>query len=210
MPCSVEQDEKAIPLSALQHYAYCPRQCALIHNEQAWLENWFTAKGQILHQRVDRAEPETRKGIRFERGVLVESKRLGLTGKLDLLEIEIASGQHTPVEYKSGKTKIEDWDRIQVCAQAICLEDMLSVEIPSAALWYWRTRKRENVLLDDILRAHTLAVIESVRVLLSSGTTPNTAAPKDKCQACSLIDLCQPDVLRKDKSRQYWEIMFEP
>ena len=80
-------DEKLVPLSALQHYAFCPRQCALIHNEQVWAENWLTAQGQVLHQRVDRGEPETRKGIRYERGVLVSAESLGITGKLDLVEI---------------------------------------------------------------------------------------------------------------------------
>lgn len=205
-----EDDDKQIPLSALQHYAYCPRQCALIHNEQAWSENWFTAKGQVLHQRVDRAEPETRKGIRYERSVLVESKRLGLIGKLDLLEVDTASGQHTPVEYKSGKAKTEAWDRIQVCAQALCLEDMLGIQIASAALWYWRTRRREVVPLDDSLRQHTSEVIDAVKKMFASGKTPNTVATKEKCRACSLLDLCQPDVIRQDKSKMYWEGMFKP
>ena len=96
-------DSRLVPLSALQHYAYCPRQCALIHNEQVWAENYHTAEGQLLHQRVDSGVPETRKGIRYERGVLVSAEQLGLTGKLDLVEIDLATANQMPVEYKPFK-----------------------------------------------------------------------------------------------------------
>ncbi len=201
--------QKLIPLAALQHYAYCPRQCALIHNEQAWAENWFTAKGQVLHQRVDKGEPETRKGLRFERGVLVEAPHLGLTGKLDLLEIEKSTGRYTPVEYKSGKAKIEDWDRIQVCAQAMCLEEMLAITVTEAALWYWRTRHRQAVPLNQELRQRTLAAIEGVRKLFAGLQTPKEVAVEKKCRACSLKELCQPDLIRHDHSQRYWEAMFQ-
>ena len=204
----MEGDQHLIPLSALQHYAYCPRQCALIHLEQAWSENWFTAQGQLLHQRVDNGEPETRRGIRFERGVLVNAPELGLTGKLDLLELEKATGRYTPVEYKRGKPKIEDWDRIQLCAQGLCLEEMLNTPIEAGALWYWQTRHREEVALDKLLRQKTMDVIEAVRKLFDSKLTPAEAAKKQWCRACSLIDLCQPELLRKDQSSQYIDALF--
>ncbi len=203
-------DPRLIPLSALQHYAYCPRQCALIHNEQAWAENWFTAKGQVLHQRVDKGEPETRRGVKFERGVMVEAPRLGLTGKLDLLEVEHAADRYTPVEYKSGQPKVENWDRIQLCAQALCLEEMLKISVQEGALWYWRTRRREVVKMEDALREATLATITGVRSLLESMATPRKVAPPARCRACSLIDLCQPDLIRHDNSQRYWEALFGP
>ncbi|WP_263322231.1 CRISPR-associated protein Cas4 [Endozoicomonas sp. Mp262] len=202
------EDQHLIPLSALQHYAYCPRQCALIHLEQAWSENWFTAQGQLLHQRVDSGEPETRRGIRFERGVLVNAPELGLTGKLDLLELEKATGRYTPVEYKRGKPKIEDWDRIQLCAQGLCLEEMLGTSIEAGALWYWQTRHREVVALDTSLRQKTRNIIGAVRKQFDSKLTPAEAAKKQRCRACSLIDLCQPELLRVDQSDQYIKALF--
>lgn len=113
-----------IPLSALQHYAFCPRQCALIHNEQAWAENFLTAQGKALHECVDSGEPETRKGLRFERSVHVSAERLGLSGILDMVEHDTRSGSLKPVEYKRGKPKPVLMDEIQLCAQAMCLEEM--------------------------------------------------------------------------------------
>ena len=127
---------ESIPLSALQHYAFCPRQCALIHNEQQWAGNLLTAQGDLLHERVDAGEPETRKGIRFERSVHVFSLILGMGGILDLLEINIHSGAMCPVEYKRGRPKKDHWDKVQLCAQARCLEEMRDAIITEGALWY--------------------------------------------------------------------------
>ena len=118
------QDTRLIPLSALQHYAFCPRQCALIHNEQAWAENYLTAQGKALHERVDSGEPETRKGVRFERTVHVSAEKLGISGVLDLVEVETKTGRLKPVEYKRGKPKPDPMDEIQLCAQGLCLEEM--------------------------------------------------------------------------------------
>lgn len=208
MQTRLNDGQKLIPLSALQHYAYCPRQCALIHNEQAWAENWFTAKGKILHQRVDRGEPETRKGIRFERAVLVEAPTLGLTGKLDLLEIDRAQQKYKPVEYKSGKPKSELWDKIQVCAQALCLEEMLSISIDEGALWYWQTRRAEVVPMTAALRTSTQQAIEDVRRLFDLLETPTQVAAPERCRACSLNELCQPELIRSDRSQGYWDAIF--
>ncbi len=201
-------DQRLIPLSALQHYAFCPRQCALIHNEQAWAENWLTAQGQVLHQRVDKGDPETRKGTRYERGVLVSADKLGLTGKLDLVEVELSTDDMKPVEYKRGKPKTDNWDKVQLCAQALCLEEMTGRPVHAGALWYWQTRHREEVEITEQLRDETLAVIERVRQLLSSGETPKAKYEK-KCLSCSLYDLCNPRLLGKDKSASYVEGLFD-
>ncbi|MDU8924863.1 CRISPR-associated protein Cas4 [Pasteurellaceae bacterium LIM206] len=196
-----------IPLSALQHYAFCPRQCALIHNEQAWAENFLTAQGQLLHQRVDSGELETRKGVRFERTVVVSSEKLGLSGKLDLLEVDLASGQLRPVEYKRGRPKPSNWDKIQLCSQALCLEEMRGIEILEGALWYAQTRHRETVIFDTALRRETLQAVSAVRQLLSSGLTPPPVYAK-RCKACSLVDICQPQLLEKDRSVRYVTELF--
>ncbi|MBN4055500.1 CRISPR-associated protein Cas4 [bacterium AH-315-K03] len=201
-------DQRLIPLAALQHYAYCPRQCALIHNEQVWADNWFTAQGNVLHQRVDNGDPETRRGVRFERGVLINAPRLGLIGKMDLLEIEASQARYTPVEYKRGKAKVESWDRVQVCAQALCLEEMLDINIDEAALWYWQTRHREPVICDSSLREETRAVIQSVKALFDQESLPTSVAEKKRCKACSLEELCQPELIRNDHTLTYCETLF--
>lgn len=202
------QDTRLIPLSALQHYAFCPRQCALIHNEQVWSENFLTAQGQQLHQRVDHGLPESRKGIRYERGVEVSAPSLGLTGKLDLMEIAIASGACLPVEYKRGKPKQDPIDEIQLCAQALCLEEMLGTEVSHGAIWYWQTRHRHQVEMTNELRQETLKIIEATRSLLNSGQTPKAKYEK-KCDACSLYDLCNPKLTFRDKSRSYVKSIYQ-
>jgi CRISPR-associated exonuclease Cas4 len=200
---------QSILISALQHYAYCPRQFALIHIEQVWAENYFTAHGNLLHERVDSCEPEQRGNVRYERSVAVISHELRLTGKLDLLEIEgKPPTKYFPVEYKRGKPKLESWDKIQLCAQALCLEEMRKVHINEGAIWYWQVRKREPVLIDDALRSETLAAIEGAHQLLLSGKTPSPLDRKKRCRACSLIDLCEPATFRRDRSSVYIEGLF--
>lgn len=202
-------DIKLIPLSALQHYAFCPRQCALIHNEQVWADNYLTAKGNQLHERVDSGEPESRNGVRYERSVRVSAEKLGLTGTLDMVEKDLNSGQLTPVEYKKGKAKPGNWDKIQLCAQALCLEEMTNQQITAGYLWYWQTRKREAVALDDTLRQQTLEVIDKVRQIFQSGELPKPVYEK-KCKACSLIDICNPQLIAKDNSASYVAKLFNP
>lgn len=199
-------DDSPNPLyiSALQHYAYCPRQFALIHVEQVWEDNFFTAHGNLLHERVDSCEPEQRGNVRYERGVAVKSQHLGLIGKLDLLEIEgKPPTKYFPVEYKRGKPKKEDWDKIQLCAQALCLEEMREIYIKEGALWYWQVRKRESVIFDNALRKVTLAAIEGAKKILAQGTTPLPPDNNKRCKACSLVDLCEPDAFRRDCSSAY-------
>lgn len=202
-------DQRLVSLSALQHYAFCPRQCALIHIEQVWSENYLTAHGQQLHQRVDSKEPETRKGIRYERGVAVSAPKLGLIGKLDLIEVELATGQHCPVEYKRGKPKKDAWDHIQLCAQGLCLEEMLDMSVPQGYMWYWQTRSRELVIFSDELRNQTCAVINQVKDMFESGVTPKAVYEKKKCQACSLYDLCNPKIMQNDQSNLYLQKLFD-
>jgi len=203
--------DDVLAISAIQHHAYCPRQFALIHVEQVWADNSFTAEGQILHQRVDAGEPEQRGAVRFERAVQLRSERLGLVGKLDLLEIEKTGDGfiYRTVEYKRGKPKVYNWDRLQVCAQALCLEEMRKVHITEAAIWYWETRHREIIPLDAALRDQTAQVIQSALTLIQSGHTPEPTSEIKRCKACSLIDLCEPDVFRRDRSSAYVRTIFE-
>ncbi|MCU7849616.1 MAG: CRISPR-associated protein Cas4 [Candidatus Thiodiazotropha sp. (ex Lucinoma kastoroae)] len=202
-------ETQLLMLSALQHYAYCPRQFALIHIEQVWEENRFTAEGRVLHERVDSGVAEQRRSVRYERGVLLRSQCYRLTGKMDLLEIEQGDPPcYFPVEYKRGKPKVEDWDRIQLCAQALCIEDMRDVELSEGAIWYWEARKREPVIIDGALRKTTIDVIEGAHALLASGKTPHPTENRKLCRACSLVDLCEPDTFRRDHSASYINELF--
>lgn len=204
-------DSHTLAISAIQHYAYCPRQFALIHLEQAWADNRFTAEGNLLHQRVDAGEPEQRGHVRYERAVLLSSQRLGLRGKMDLLEIDSSQqpARLIPVEYKRGKAKTQDWDRLQLCAQALCLEEMRAVSITEGALWYWETRHREIVAFDASLRIQTEQVIESAKAVYASSQTPPPTEFKKRCKACSLIEQCQPDIARLDHSAEYLQELFK-
>lgn len=200
-----------IAISALQHFAYCPRQFALIHIEQVWEENRFTAEGRLLHERVDSGAAEQRRDMRYERGVMLESQQHHIRGKMDLLEIQAGTPPlYFPVEYKRGKPKVEDWDRIQVCAQVLCLEEMRNCQIDEGALWYWEVRRRETITITPELRAATLAAIQGAHALLATGVTPHPIADSRLCRACSLVDLCEPKAFRKDQSRRYVEELFNP
>lgn len=194
-------------ISALRHYACCPRQFALIHIEQVWDENRFTAEGRLLHERVDSGVMEQRGDVRYERGVLLESRRYRLKGKMDLLEIR-QDDQYFPVEYKRGEPKVQDWDRIQLCVQALCLEEMRSITVTEGAIWYWKVRRRENVTFDNKLREETCRVIEAAHQLQVSAITPAPIKDKKRCRACSLLDLCEPALFRKDVTREYIDQIF--
>lgn len=193
------QEDELLPLSALQHFVFCERQCALIHIEQVWSENLFTAEGRIMHDRVDTANRETRGAVRVEYGVPVRSLKLGLVGKADAVEFRKAEDgiwRPFPVEYKRGKPKVGDCDKVQLCTQALCLEEMLKVHIPEGALFYGQTRRREDVVFDEKLRRETEDAAGRVRELLASGVTPKAEYSK-KCESCSLLNLCLPKVNRK-------------
>lgn len=201
-------DDDYLAISAIQHYAYCPRQCALIHIERAWSENFWTAEGRLLHDRVDSGGVEQRGNLRTERSVEVVSHRLRISGTLDLLEIQGKSPVcYFPVEYKRGKPKIALWDKAQLCAQVLCLEEMKSVQIKEAALWYWQVRRREQVVIDEALRQSTQALIASAHLMMQSSITPKAIFDK-RCLACSLIDLCEPKIMQNDRSKTYINKMF--
>jgi CRISPR-associated exonuclease Cas4 len=187
-----------IMLSALQHYLFCPRQCALIHIEQQWAENRFTAEGQVLHERADSGEARQQGPVRVVRSLALCSQRLGLSGQADVVEFH-ADGTVFPVEYKRGKPKADRCDEVQLCAQALCLEEMLTVEIAAGALFYGQRRRRVEIALDDDLRGLTEEVIASTRRMMESGATPQASYAK-KCDACSLLSLCLPKSCGKSRS----------
>lgn len=188
-------------LSALNHYIYCPRRCALIHIEQLWDENMFTAEGRIMHEKVDTANRESRGNVRIEYGMPMRSLRLGLIGKADVVEFHKHGDKWIPfpVEYKRGKPKPDNCDKVQLCAQAICLEEMMSVEIPTGAIFYGETRHRHDVEFSVTLRRETKEVAKGVRELIASGITPPPVYSA-KCKKCSLVELCIPQVNKKVSS----------
>lgn len=161
-----------------------------------------------MHERVDGGEPETRKGVRYERSVHLSAERLGLTGIADMVEHDLKTGRLKPVEYKRGKPKPTAIDEIQLCAQALCLEEMTGQSIEEGALWYMQTRHRVPVLFSDGLRTQTLDTIAQVRELLKSGKTPPPEYGKH-CKACSLVEICQPKLLEKDRSVGYVKGLFD-
>jgi len=183
-----------IPISALQHYSYCPRQCGLIHIEQVFTENLLTIRGSLMHSRVDSAEVEVRDGVRIERSVDLVSERHGLTGKSDVIEFH-STGAVVPVEYKHGKRHAFIHDDIQLCAQAICLEEMLDVRIPTGFIFHYSSRRRREVELGDVLRGKVIETACQVREMLALGTLP-PPAPEQRCRSCSLKEACCDSLLR--------------
>lgn len=183
-----------IPLSALQHWCYCPRQCALIHIEQVFAENLFTLRGRAVHSQVDQAGVETRAGLRVERALPVWSDRLGLIGKCDAVEFE-ADGTPYPVEYKVGSRAKASWiaacDDLQLGAQALCLEEMTGKPVSAGALFYAKSKRRREVKIDATLRRRVIDAITAVRALLDAAVLPAPILDK-RCEKCSLTDICQP------------------
>jgi CRISPR-associated exonuclease Cas4 len=186
----VSNEDERLALSALQHLLFCPRQCALIHVERLWEENVYTAEGRILHDRSDQSETVVEYGMKVARAMRIWSERLGLYGVCDV--VEFRDGLPTPVEFKRGKPKTHRADEVQLCAQAICLEDMFGVRIPQADLFYGKTRRRKCVLLDDALRSLTAETARRCHELIASGVTPAPVYEYRKCSSCSLLGLCLP------------------
>ena len=195
-------EDELIQLSALQHYIFCPRQCALIHVEQQWEENRFTAEGRIMHERVHDEGQMSRGEVRVEHGVALRSFRLGLSGKSDVIEYhKQPDGKWLPfpVEYKRGKPKKDNSDAVQLCAQAMCLEEMLNDQIEKGALFYGKTRRRKDVFFDETLRRETEKTAVSVHELIVSGCTPQPIY-SSKCDSCSFLNSCLPKIIEKNKS----------
>lgn len=189
-------EDELLPLSALQHMLYCPRQCALIHLEQIWVENRYTAEGRILHAVADKGGTRRRKDELRQSGLPVRSLELGLTGVVDVVEFHGEGRVPFPVEFKRGKPKKNACDRVQLCAQALCLEEMLARPVPEGALFYGKPRRRMEVAFDAELRSLTRRTAAAVHALLRSGETPPPAKPAT-CARCSLAPQCRPEAARK-------------
>lgn len=196
-------EDALIPLSALQHHLFCPRQCALIHVEGLWAEDAATAEGRLLHEKVDVGRPETRPGLRVARGVALRSLALGVIGRADAVEYRGQPPQPFPVEYKRGKPKAHRADEVQLCAQAICLEEMFGIPVPEGALFYGTTRRRLAVPFDAELRALTTRVAQEARGNIAALRTP-PPVHGPACKRCSLLDLCQPARLERPPGVADW------
>lgn len=205
-------DEELLPISALQHVLYCERQCALIHIEQIWSESTATAEGRVLHERVHDQRRESRGALRIATGLRLRSLELGLTGQADVVEFhrsEQGSWIPYPVEYKRGRPKKNGCDLVQLCAQALCLEEMLQTTIPQGALFYGQTRHRLDVTFDSALRQTTHALCNKLHQLITSGITPSAIYEKAKCEHCSLFDRCLPQLANHPSATRYLEEILQ-
>ncbi len=194
-------------ISAIEHYSYCPRQCALIHVEQTYDENVYTIRGRLAHERVDSGVGSPQRGVLTLRAIPLWSERHGLRGKADLVEWQ--AGLPYPVEHKVGRRHGPHAD-LQLCAQALCLEEMLGVAVPRGAVYYAAVRRRHEVLFDQALRARTEEVIQAVRAQIAGQTLP--PAPNDaRCPNCSLHNACLPGVVeQRARLRGLQQSLFVP
>jgi len=192
-----ESEDDLLPVSALQHYVFCTRRAALVHIEGLWSENRFTAEGRVVHDRVhDAKQSESRPGIRSVRGLELRSTLYRLSGKADLVEFHRDPPRVVPVEYKRGVAKpLSPEFRVQLCAQAFCMEDTLYQPIPDGAIYYDNSRKRVRIEFDERLRSETLHAIEGLHAMIASRQTPPAVYDR-RCRSCSLIDLCLPKSTR--------------
>lgn len=200
-----------LPISAVQHWSYCPRQCGLIHLEQAFEENVHTLRGRAVHARVDAPGFESRAGVRVERALPLASEHLGLIGKADVVEF-LADGTPYPVEYKHGSvTKARHGhDALQLAAQAICLEEMTGRTVVEGALFYASSKRRVVVAVDGALRAAVEETVAAIRAMLASGELPPPVSDS-RCRACSLADICQPQAIADRAEQQRLRAkLFDP
>jgi len=228
------EEEELLPVSALQHLLFCPRRSALVHLEGVWDENRATAEGALAHERVHEAEPESRGDVRITRGLRIRSLRLGLVGQTDVVEfhrlpdrgppedegssiptgiaLEGAEGLWWPypIEYKSGRLRHEKGYEVQLCAQALCLEEMLKVGIPQGALFYGKTKRRLEITFDVRLRNETEAAAQELHRIVAARQTPRARYQK-KCRECSLLSVCMPKVTGVQKDvRAYLQKAINP
>jgi CRISPR-associated exonuclease Cas4 len=191
-------DSDLLPLSALQHIVFCERQCALIHVEHVWSENQFTAEGRALHERAHSRKVEKRRGNKTERGMALRSIALGVAGVADVIEFD-GSGVPFPVEYKRGRPKARNMDEVQLCAEAMCLEEMLGIRINEGALYYGKVKRRKRVVFDEELRSQTVGASKRLHEMIGRGETP---LPEfgDKCRRCSLAEICMPEITAGKKN----------
>lgn len=213
-------DDDLLPISALQHLVFCRRQWALIHLEGQWAENRLTVQGRHLHERAHKGGCESRGDVRITRGLRLCSYRLGLTGQADVVEFHRAAGNDAsgvcgvslpgveglwrpfPVEYKRGRPKGDDCDEVQLCAQALCLEEMLDTSVPAGALFYGQPRRRHDVPFTETLRGRVESLAATLHDLTVAGATPPARYEK-KCRNCSLANICMPKVAGGRRASQY-------
>jgi CRISPR-associated exonuclease Cas4 len=202
-------DDDFIQLSSVQHYAFCPRQCALIHREMVWSENQATAEGRLLHEKADSGDVEKRGDLKLATGVLLRSQTLGVSGKADMVELhrEGRIWKPYPVEYKRGNGSSVREDGIQLCLQAMCLEEMLNIHIPEGALFYGKVRRRKQVVFSEDLRIHTENTVQAVHNLLERDHLP-APANDGRCTQCSLHEQCCPEeVAAPARAARYLEAL---
>jgi len=189
-----------MPLSALQHAVYCLRQAALIHIERAWVDNRFTAEGHVLHAVADKGGSRKARGVRRVMALPIASKRLGIAGTADLVEFHPgADGVEVPfpIEYKRGKPKLHRADEVQLCAQSLCLEEMMGISVPEGALFYAEIKRRLVVPFDAELRRLTEETAATLAEVFASGRTPPPTQLRQRCRACSLSELCRPEAITR-------------
>jgi len=194
-------------ISAIEHYSYCPRQCALIHVERTYDDNVYTVRGSLAHQRVDQGVETLQGDVCIKRSLTLWSDRLGIRGKADLVEFR-PEGPY-PVEYKVGKRRGKHAD-LQLCAQALCLEEMLGVPVPAGAIYIHRTRRRQEIAIGPDLCRHTIAVIGEIRAMLVAEHLPPVLNDA-RCRHCSLKDACLPHVVGEPARLQGLQsVLFQP
>jgi len=184
--------DEPIPISALQHFVYCPKQCALIHVDSIWEDNLYTLRGRQAHQGVDLPEGLVREGVRVEYALPLFSERLGLVGRADVVEFH--GSVPYPVEHKVGPRRARRADEVQLCAQAMCLEEMLGMEVPKGALFYRASRRRREVVFTPDLRSLVEEAASKVRALLQAAQLPPPVNDV-RCQDCSLAEACMPHLV---------------
>jgi CRISPR-associated exonuclease Cas4 len=194
------EDEEPVFLSALEHYSYCPRQCALIHAEQSFAANLHTARGDAVHALVDLEGYEMRAGVRVERALPLRCERLGLVGKADIVEFS-ADGTPYPVEYKHGPRRQRAHDDLQLAAQALCLEEMTGHAVPRGAIYHASSHRRREVVFTQALFALVEQTAAAVRALLRTDAMP-PAVCDARCRECSLAEICQPHMLADIERRR--------
>ena len=216
-------DDQMLMLSGIQHYMFCLRQWALIHVEQQWADNRLTAEGEVLHKNVDDPSYRQKNGDTITlRGVHIASHALGLYGICDAIELLPSETKENaithpkysgywrlyPIEYKRGHRKPDEWDAVQLAAQVMCLEEMYEIQIPEAALFYYETRRREVVSINEPLRRLTYELSEAMHKTFDGGITPK-AVPQHSCKNCSLFDICSPELTKKTTVAYYLKKSFD-
>ncbi|MCC6314059.1 MAG: CRISPR-associated protein Cas4 [Thermomicrobiales bacterium] len=187
----VWRDEDLVPISALEHWSYCPRQCGLIHLEQTFEDNLYTLRGRRVHERAHEPDETSERGVRTVRAMTLWSPRLGLIGRADIVEFH--GDRPLPVEYKSGARREWRHEALQLCAQALCLEEMTGQPAPEGAIWHHATRRRRPIVFDDAQRAEVERATAAVRAMVAGDRLP-PAVDDPRCRHCSLHDACLPEI----------------